>query len=79
MAYNREVDKDEQIVISGKPVVVERGIEMNDSLKLDCPVNGIIIITLKEKSGRRARLSIESENELNMEHIGAVKPKRSTY
>jgi len=77
MAYKRELDKGEQIVINEKaPVSKERTVIMNTAFRVKHPM-GDIVITLLEKSGRRARLSIESDQEFHMEHIGAVKPKSS--
>ena len=73
MAYHRELDKGESIVIS-KEHSKERTVNTNIPVRVKHPL-GDIVITLLEKTGRRARLSIESDEDFYMEHVGRVKPK----
>lgn len=69
MAYQRELDRGESIVIRK-----EAEISTTRSLMVKHPL-GDILVTLIEKTGRRARLEIVSDTEFYMEHVGQVKPK----
>lgn len=72
--YIRNLDKGESIKATPSRTTKEWSVGQGSSFKVDHP-NGEILITLLEKTGRRARISVECSTDFNLEHVGQVRPK----